>query len=130
MTEEEREEARQKRIEKAQQSLAEHAWQINATPTDWRVRTPNDTYAVTRFGNSWLCTCPDSQHHGPRGVDCKHIEGVRLWTAQIIHRRGIIPRRGITAWRRPGEEPPQKTTLIFIFPKECGKSQDPKSDEY
>lgn len=72
------------RLHRAMQALDGHAWEITPTDAGYEVRTPNNTYLVTRPGEEErraTCTCEDFRHNGHKGIVCKHIQGVTLWLA-------------------------------------------------
>ena len=70
----------QRRQRSAEEALAHGRWAIFPGLPGWRVKTPTDTYTLVPQPDGKLgCSCPDFQRNGSRGLDCKHLCGLRLW---------------------------------------------------
>lgn len=74
------------RIDAAQHALASGYWTFTPTPQGWQVQTPVGVFQLTPAEHGWACTCPvyGLEHlEGGSSLDCKHVEGLRLYLAGL-----------------------------------------------
>jgi hypothetical protein len=70
-----------KRQHSADLAMAHRIWTVLDGKSGWKVRTEHDTYSIVPLsgGSRLTCSCPDNQHLGPLGIECKHIRGLMTY---------------------------------------------------
>lgn len=70
----------EKRLKSAEDALSFGRWVITQGLGGWKVITPSGSYALMAQANGqFTCSCPDFGLYGSRGLECKHVCGLRLW---------------------------------------------------
>jgi hypothetical protein len=70
----------QKRQQSAEEALAHQSWEYFPVDGQWKVKARTDTYTLAPAADGHTaCSCPDYVRYGLRGLDCKHVCGLRIW---------------------------------------------------
>jgi len=70
----------QKRQQSAEEALAHGSWEYFLVDGLWKIKARTDTYTLAPAADGrTACSCPDYGRYGLRGLDCKHVCGLRLW---------------------------------------------------
>jgi len=79
----------QKRLKSAEDALSFGRWAIAQDVGGWMVTTPSGSYTLmTQANGQFTCSCPDFGLYGSRGLECKHVCGLRLW---LTARQAVQP---------------------------------------
>jgi hypothetical protein len=82
------------RKQKGDMIAPENIVQMNSSSFFVKSQSGKSGYAVTKFGQSWTCDCPD---HRYRQIQCKHIHAVTAAKSET----GLSLRFSLGLWEAP-----------------------------